>query len=203
MSSATDIANSALTRMGAAHVSSIDDTENEHARVLKAEYPIVRDKVLRQYRWGFAMKRAALPQDFDTPAFGFDFQYGLPTDFLSLVELGDHHVGLDLSDYRNTDATEYAIEGSFILANLGSPLNIRYVRRVTEVGLFDPHFVDVVAQALAYNTVERITQSSAKKQLLLEGLKLALQDAVRARAIERAPAPVADDTWIIGRLGSA
>jgi hypothetical protein len=51
LSSATDIANSALTRLGAAHILDIADTATEAGRVLNVEYPMARDKLLRTYRW--------------------------------------------------------------------------------------------------------------------------------------------------------
>lgn len=202
--SLTDIANSALTRVGQARVSDIADPSNEHARVLNGELPIQRDKLLRQFRWRFAIKRVRIAEDLDnTPAFGFTHAYQMPTECLSVVDVGDLSPGLDMSDYRNTDGADFSIEGRFILTNLGGPLNVRYVAQITIAETFDPHFVDALSAALAYHTCERITQSSSKKQLLAGDLKQAIADAVRANAIERPPQPVPDDTWMIGRLGSS
>src|SRR4051812_13363783 len=122
--------------MGAKHITSIDDLGNEHARVLKAELPIQRDKLLRMMRWKFAMTRATLAASAEVllPAFQGKNAYLLPDGYLSLVELADFYVGLDLSDYRNSDAADYTIEGPYLITAEGAPLNIRYVRQVTLVG---------------------------------------------------------------------
>ena len=81
-----DIVNRALLRLGQETV--IDLTEdNERARAANALYNSVRDTLLSTYRWNFATKRAILEACELTPAFGFKYQYDLPSDFLRLISL--------------------------------------------------------------------------------------------------------------------
>jgi hypothetical protein len=168
--------------------------------VLNVEYPMARDALLRTYRWSFSMKRESLAADPSAPPWGFDLQYELPADYLALDMIGPDFVGLDMSDYRNSDASDYAIEGRKILTNRSAPLLIRYKRQVTEPGLFDPCFVKLLAIELAYVACERITGSSSKREGLRVEKREALLEGVRANAIERPPSPIGDDTWMIGRL---
>jgi hypothetical protein len=200
MISSTDIANSALTRLGAAHILDITDTATETGRVLNAEYPLARDKLLRTYRWAFAMKRVSLAADASPPDWGFDRQFELPADYLSLDMIGPDFVGLDMSDYRNSDSSDFSIEGRKILTNRSAPLPIRYTRQVTEAGLFDPCFAELLTIQLAFACCERVTGAITKKESLRGDRKQSVIDALRANAIERPPSPVADDTWMIGRL---
>ena len=174
------------------------DTEN--GRTIANAFPIARDKLLRTYRWVFAMKRAKLPALIDAPAWGFDRAFELPADYLALDMIGPDFVGLDMSDYRNMDASDFAIEGRQILTNRSAPLPIRYKYQVTEPGLFDPCFVELLAIHLAVTCCEKVTAATTKKESLRADRKQAVIDAVRANAIERPPSPIADDTWIIGRL---
>lgn len=197
----TEIANSALTRMGASRIADINDITNEHARVLNGEIGLQRDKLLRQFRWRFALKRTSLVEDADAPAWGYAHAYRLPTDYLSLDLVSEAYAGLDLSDYRNSDLADYSIEDGRLLTNFGSPLPIRYVRQVTDSGLYDPHFADCLSAVLAWLCVERVKQSTAAKSQLERDMVRAIRDAVNARAIERPPQQIADDAWIVGRLG--
>jgi hypothetical protein len=202
MASATDIANAALTRLGAARITDVADTAKEHARVMLAAIPIARDRLLAAYRWAFAMKRVSLPADADAPDWGFDFAYTLPADFLRIDQVGDQYVGADMSDYRNTDAADFSIESGKILTNLSAPLPIRYIRRVllAESDILSPHFTAALALLLASDTCMRITQSNALKQTMLSEAMDVVREAIRVGAVQKPPQPLPDDSWMLGRL---
>jgi hypothetical protein len=200
MASSTDIANSALMRLGAARVTDIADTTSENAKVMNAQYPIARDLLMRSFRWSFAMKRDSLPADADAPAWGFDRRFLLPVDYLHIDLVGEIYVGGDMSDYRDSDLADFQIEGRYILTNLDTPLPIRYIARVTDAGLFDPHFVEALSMKLAVDCCEKVTGSTSKKESLKGDLRDAIRNAVRANAIEKPPQPVPDESWIIARL---
>lgn len=202
MSSTTDIANAALTRLGAAPIVDIGDTTKEHARVMAASYPIARDRLLAAYRWAFAMKRASLAVDADAPAWGFSYSYTLPTDFLRIDQVGDQFVGLSMSDYRNSDESDFSIESGHILTNATAPLPIRYIRRVpdSEATTYGAHFVAALALVLANDTCFRITQSNTLKQILMGEVKDIITEAIRVGAVQKPPQPLPDDSWMVGRL---
>jgi len=173
---------------------------SKQARALNEAFDRTRDALLRSYRWSFAMTSVALAALNTTPAFEYSLQYQLPTDCLRLDYVGDYFVGLDMSDYRNSSASEYKIEGRKILTDLASPLNIRYVRQETDTTLFDPLFDECLACKLAVELARTITQSDALNETAMQEFKAVLSSAVRTNAIEKAPEPLPDDTWNISRL---
>lgn len=195
-----DIVNSALHRIGAKKLTALTDN-TESARVMTVEWPLARDRLLRRYRWSFAMNRVQLAADASAPDWGFSYRYQLPADFIRLDLVNDIFVGLDMSDYRNSDMGEYSLEGRYLLTDIGAPLKIRYIKQVTDVGLYDASFSPTLALQLALDACERITQSTTKKESIRADLREAVVEAVRAGAIEKPPQPIPDDSWIFGRLG--
>lgn len=201
MASITDIANAALIRLGAARITDMaEDTVRGHD--MSGAWPIARDRLLAAFPWQFALKRASLPADADAPAFGFDFAYTLPADFLRIVQVGDFYPGLSTSDYRAQDETDFSIESGKLLTNLAAPLNIRYIRRVpdSEASTYDAHFAAAAALVLANETCYRVTQSNALKQTLMAEVKDVVTEAIRVGSVQKPPQPIPDDSWMIGRL---
>lgn len=202
MASEVDICNSALTKLGATSITALTDADPK-ATTMNLLYPLVRDAELRRRRWKFSLRRASLPALSEDPAFGFAYQYQLPTnpDCLRVIQVSEYHVGLDLSDYRGAPTEMYSIEGQKILTNFPAPLKIRYIARITDATTYDAAFVESLASRLAYEACERITQSESKKESLLRGYRLSIKEATLANALESAPAHLADDTWVTARLG--
>lgn len=202
MASEVDICNSALIKLGAATIISLDD-DDPKATALNVRYPLVRDAELRRRRWRFSLRRVALPALSAEPAFGFDLQYQLPTDpiCLRIIQVGEFHVGLDHSDYRGSSNAMYSIENGKLLTNFPAPLKVRYIAQITDTGLFDSAFCESFAARLAYECCEKITQSDSKKQAALQDYRLSIREATLANAIENAPENIADDSWVTARLG--
>ncbi len=149
--SETEIANSALMKLGADRIVSLNDDTRE-ARLLKEQYGKVRDDLLRSHPWNFAIERISLAALTTEPAFGFTYEFQLPTDCLRVLEIED----MD---------SEWQKEGTKIRADI-SPLYIKYVKRITEVGKFDANFCEVLALKLAADIAYAVTQNaSLKKQL--------------------------------------
>ena len=198
--SAVAICQRALHKMGAGSITSLNDN-NEKARVLKVAYDPVRKAELRRRRWKFAIKRAALPELADTPISGYDHQYQLPNDWLRLVEGGDLISVADTSDYRTSPNALYAIEGRAILTDLSAPLQIRYLADITDANLFDACFCESLAARLAFECVERITESTQKKADLFNDYRNSIREAVHANALEAPPEFPGDGEWVTARAG--
>jgi len=199
MASQTDIVNTALTLLGEGRVMSIDD-DLKQARDAKAVYDIVLNSLLGGYTWSFAKTRAQLPALVGAPAFEFGSRFQLPADCMRLVMVGDVYVGVDLTDYRSMPSELYAIEGREILTDYGSPLNIKYIKRVVDTNLYPPNFVSVFAAKLAATLAESLTQSETKQARAEDRLAKELALAVRANAIELPPVKLPDDEWVMSRL---
>lgn len=199
MASKTDVFNRALTKLGDARV--IDPTDDsEAAIVINNMFDIVRDAELRANTWNFSVKRDSIAALISTPAFGFTYEYQKPGDCLRFIMVGDTYVGYSLSNYRTMPEEVYQIEGNKILTDYGAPLNIIYVRSVTNVGEWDPLFVEYFACVLAFEACSRLTGSKGDKEQLRQDKKDALLIAIRADAIENPPTLIADDSWIMSRL---
>lgn len=188
MASKVSIANRALTKLGAERVLLLED-DTQQARVMKSMFDDVRDAEIRRHRWKFAIKRAELLALVDGPGWGYRYQYPLPSDYLGLIQVGEHYVRLGRK-------APWSVESGNILTNLQAPLRIRYQCRVDNPGLYDPLFVEVLACKLALEACESLTQSGSKKQSAMEEYKFAVSEAVRQDAIENPPDELPQGSWL-------
>lgn len=200
MAARVDICNLALTKLGsAAKITALTDN-SVAARAMSGVYDLMRKAELRAHYWSFAIKRAALPASATAPSWGFAAAFPLPSDCLRVMQVSQYYLTPALLDYNTADASAWAIETGQILCNYNAPLNIRYVWDVTDEQTFDALFVDTFACRLAYETCEQITNSNSKKQAMSDGYKASLGLAVKASAIEKPPALIGDDSWMMARL---
>lgn len=200
MTSAVAIANRALYKLGELPISAFGDTTKQ-ARTINSMFAIVRDDELRAHRWSFSISRAQLAASVTTPLFGYSNAFPLPNDCLRVLMVGNWLPGVDFSDYRNgTDSQEWVIEGRDILAYEDGLVNLRYIRREEDTTKWDSSFVESFACRLAAECCETLTQSSNKRDMAWNEYQQSIQKARRAGAIELPPRPIADDTWVIGRV---
>lgn len=191
--------NFGLTLLGENRIISLDD-QVKQARAAKAIFETTRDAMLAAHDWNFAKTRKALPALTTTPVSQYGAEYQLPSDCLRLLMLNDLYVGADLTDYRGAPTEEYTLEGRKILTNWGAPLNIIYIKRVTDPSQFDPCFVRAFGSQIALDLVETLTASESKAVRAERALARALADAVRTNAISLPPKKLADDEWLMSRL---
>lgn len=199
MQSEIQIVNSALAKLGEEPLLSIYDN-NKAARFMGVQYQESRDALMREHLWSFAMKRAYIASNGVVPAFQFGLTFPKPIDCLRVAFVGQYYVGASLTDFRASDESGYAVEGSAIVSDLADPLPIRYVRRVTDPAFFDASFAEALALQLAFDACEAITQSDDDKDMIGQELRTSLKTAVTLNAIEKPPQPLPDDSWIIARL---
>ena len=137
------ICNSALVKVGCERIVSLDD-DLVRARIVKEQYPKIRDKVLEAFPWTFAQKRAALAINATAPEWGYDNKYNLPSDFKRITE----------TEY----VFDHVIEGNYLLTD-ESEVNIKYTATVSDPGLFSANFAEAVATALAADVAYVLVQS--------------------------------------------
>ena len=195
MASRVDIANRARLKLAQGVITDISEDE-----AINASFDIIRDDELRAHNWRFAYTRVQLPALSTDPLFGYGKQYELPTDCLRVVSVTDKFPPPSLTDYRTEDESDYTIEDGKILTDLTAPLNVLYIRRVTVTGEFDASFVEVLANRLAMELAEIYTQSNTKADRMAQMYERSVERAIRSGAVELAPEPIADDTWVLSRL---
>jgi hypothetical protein len=123
--------------------------------------------------------------------YGYNYAYTLPSDCLRLLK-NDHREDVYPKDWK--------VEGRKILSNDSAPLQIRYIRQITDTTFYDATFLELLACRLALEMCEELTQSNSKRQLAAEEYKQALRDARKMNAFENVPAQQDTDDWQTARL---
>jgi len=182
MSSVVDICNRALDKLGHGAITSLTDG-TKASDLCNRTWDIVRDQVLRDHPWNFAVVRTITAPSATAPSWGFTYQHPVPSDFLRLLEV------------RDMSAGEYQVESNQILAD-DDTLYIRYIARITDPVQFDSLFVDAVSSRLAYELCEALTQSNTKRNILWEEYTDGLTRAKRADAQENPPMVLEEDDWV-------
>jgi hypothetical protein len=199
MASVIQVANRALTKLGSARITSLDD-DVKAARSISSCFDDLRDEELRAHRWSFSLKRASLASLIEVPVFGWDLQYQVPADFLKLDMVNDQFPSTVLENYIGQELVDYVLEGNKILTNIGSPLKLRYIAQITDPNQWDPCFREALACRIAAELAEDLTQNASKRQLAWEEYKMSMVAAIRSNAVERQPVMLGDDAWVIGRI---
>ncbi len=171
--------------MGYGAITSLSDG-SKAANLADRTWPIVRDHVLRDHPWNFAVSRTTLAPLATAPDWGFTYQHELPTDLLRLLEV------LGLS------AGEYQVEGSKILAD-DDVLYVRYIRQITDPNEYDAAFVNAVSTRLAFEMSESLTQSNPKKNGLWDEYVEVINRAKLIDAVENPPSTFEEDSWVEAR----
>lgn len=199
MASVIQVANRALTKLGALRITSLAD-DNKQARAIASCFEDLRDDELRAHRWQFAMKRTSLAALADAPAFGYEYQYAVPSDFLRVDMVDDRFPSAVLDNYIDGETLEWTLEGNVILTDIGAPLKLRYIARIEDPSSWDTNFREALASRIAAEICEDLTQSDTKKGAALKDYDRAIKQALRVNSIEKPPTTPPDNTWIISRL---
>ena len=152
MATEVSICSNALRKLGDDPITSLTD-DTERARLGNAFYETARDSLLRSHPWNFAITRASLTQLSTTPAYGFAYQYALPTDPYCLRVLE-----MEYQDYI-FKIENLATEGRVLLSDEGTA-KILYIGRITDTALFDSLFVDTLTAHLSVKLAYPITNST-------------------------------------------
>lgn len=164
MASRTEIANLGLGRIGVPALTSLDTQTDDAAVAVRSIWDAVRDDLLRQHDWNFARTRVRLTRLTATPAFGFDYYYALPSDFVRVVEVNGARTG-----WGGVPAYEVESYGSqLVVATDVEGFDLVYIRRVTSTGLWDASFTAAFALKLAVETGTLLTGSRSQYAHLLE-----------------------------------
>ena len=169
MASVVQICNSALNQLGASSITAL--TENsKNARICNERYETVRDAVYRSHPWNCLIKRVQLAQDSDTPAWGFTYQYTLPSDCLRVLQIKDYN-----SDYK--------IEGRKLLIG-ESEVYLIYLAMESDVNQLDVLLRETISACLAQDIAYAITSNLQVAKLMAEKYQAKLSEARHTDASE-------------------
>lgn len=184
-----DICNSALLRLGAERISSINEPSKE-ANLCKEQYQRSHRDLLRSHPWNFAVRRKQLGRLEESPAFEFSHAYQLPNDCIRVLAIDRENI---------KDENEFQIEGDKILTDLSS-LKIKYISNVQDPRKFDFNYKELLALKLAKDIAYSVTQSSNLVQLITNDFERAYMDARSFNAQEGTPQEISAEDWLNARI---
>lgn len=154
MSSKVQICNLALSRLGASRITSLSDNTTE-AKLCKTFFDDIADEVMMRGPWNSTVSLKALNKTSNTPAFGFDSEFQLPTDPFCLRVLNINE------DIPGT--YEFIISGDKLLVSL-SAVKVKYIGRVTDTEKYDPMLRAAIVSRLAAELSLAITGSASVQE---------------------------------------
>jgi len=153
MPSVTSICNIALARLGANRILNIDDDTTE-ARLCKAVYDNLRDAVLEEHQWSFAIGRYQLPIASGSMVGGqYANRFLIPVNVINIIRAGSN------SDDRVVNTDSWRIEGEYIVSNAGT-MYIKTIDKIIDPKMYSPMFTQALAIRIAAEIAWAITQSA-------------------------------------------
>jgi hypothetical protein len=144
----------------------LDVDQNASARKCLAIYPTTVRQLQANHPWNFLRTRIVLAPDSTPPAFGWEFSFTLPADFLNIVAVTDSR-GIQIP---------YQIEGTKLLAHAGAVYLI-YTRFDDNEGDWTQEFIAVMTQAMVYRLAYTVTGSEGRGTTEYQILNSMLQNA--------------------------
>lgn len=165
-----EICSLALRLLGSKPFNTFQD-QSPQAGLMNAMYPLIRDTLLKSFRWKFSIKRAVLAQSSVTVAQFLQLRVDLPTgkyvyllpnDYLSIIETDQ-----DPSPYKIESAVTNVVTNAqqLVLLSDVNQLKIRYVSRITDPSLFDPAFAWALVANLAMEAALPETGDLKKQEM--------------------------------------
>jgi hypothetical protein len=173
MASALTVVNEALVRIGVPPISSFSE-HGAQALATSSLYSQVRETVMTDHPWSFALREAQLPKimvpDADLRSTGWTHVYQLPTDHLRV---------LGLRSLRS-----FTLSGDQLYTD-DDPARLVYIANVDEAG-WPAHFRQLVVYEVAAALAVALTDSGQRAETYL---REARTYRPRARAIDSQQTP--------------
>ena len=183
--SEVDIANMALSWLGADRITAFDDNTTE-ANLVNLNYPRSRDTVLESREWTFAVKRMTLTPDGDPPDFDFSQRFLIPAEVLRVLTVDRRNIVSpnELTfNFIEGEQQNWVREGRYILAN-NDIVFVRAIIRIEDTQKFSESFVHAVAARLAADIAVAITRSRTLQQQMFALYDAKLQDAAATDGLQ-------------------
>lgn len=197
----TSLVNVALGYAMCDRVNAVDTDTSTEAKAARDVYDTKRDSLLRGYLWSFSKKREALTTVIPTPAFGVDYAYGLPADWLRTISVHPSDSDFAACRYKHETIVVSTVPTKVIVTNIPTALYLRYVAQVTDVAMFDPMFQEAFAWDLASFFALKIKQSASHAEYCGKEHKKAISIAKSTNSIEDWPDPMPPGSWVTERDG--
>lgn len=200
MASLVDIANFALGEVAEQTINTLEDSVKPAREAKRYIKQSIRE-VLAAGKWKCAREAAVLSQDATAPAFGWQYAYELPADFIRMVRFNDVDPDAVLNDLFEIRGTRIETDESIC--------KIVYIEDLVfgdgDVGIMPP----LMVKAVYLNLAAKLAWVMQQNRTLKEGLEEAAERALRrAKATDAQDEfmPLVDSSstsqWIKGRIAS-
>jgi len=194
MASKVEILNSAFNKLGAATIVSLTDDTKEGI-LANQQYDIVRQDMLSNHPWNFAISRVALASTGNTPAFEFDNEFAIPNDVLRIL-----NIEMPIEDFR---VESNAIDGTRVILSNFDDVKIKYIRNIEDVSQFPPYFVEAMAARFAAEFAFNLTGKTSVAKLMFALSEQKLRSARGYDAQEGTPEEISTtdsrNSWLNAR----
>lgn len=190
MASDLDIVNGGLSRIGIPPISAIGE-DSEPGALAATTYYTYRDQLLESHPWTFATKTVELSPASSVPA-GWGSAWLLPADCLRVLILvtGNRRGTAAKWEIQNDDSRKilvYEVEDS--------ALNVKYIKRVEQSGLYSSGFVDSLMAKLATEWAEPLTSSNTLMDRMDKRFKDKTRESRSAEGQQASPKVVRHHSW--------
>ncbi len=211
--SPVQICNQALSWLGGNQIISLNDDSKE-AVLCKANYEPLRDALLYDREWTFAIKRAEPSRLVEEPVYGFDYYYQIPSDCLRVLQVSAAGNEADDGVFANNsfkkavrggtgigreNRIEWLIEGDKIIVQINKRIFMRYIERVTDTVKFSSAFSQALAARIAMDIAIPLTNSVKMQEQMLKNYAGKLQDAFQTDGMQGRSYNIRSDSLTIVR----
>ena len=179
--SEVSICNIALSWLGQPAITSLDD-QSTNAELCKLNYPHLRDVLLSERQWVFAVLRHT-SETADKPEFGEGFKHSIPPEYLRVSRVYRNVEAFDPNKWRT--ALGWRREGEFIIA-VEEIIYMWGTQQLTDTGLFSPMFTQALAARIAADLCMPITENSTLQSKMYQLYLAKLSDAAASDAVQGA-----------------
>jgi len=185
----------ALVHLGSATITTLADAVPA-VNVFNTAWPGVVEGAFSDGDWNFAKKTIEMSASvLGTASPGYSFVYDYPDDYQRTIAVAP-------SSRFDAPFNSYIDEGGYLHSNV-SPLFLRFISSTNasdaNVTRWPVSFWRYVAVSLAFETSERITQSSGLRDRLEKRLAVTLSKAKSVDAMNEQGKAISDGSWLRSR----
>ena len=194
-------ANLALSHCKQPQIAAFPPTENNtRSRQAALHFGAVRDAVFAEHHWNFARgweSPAASATASSHPT--LTIRYPLPPEVIEVRTVRDSNSNKLLDDEWEMEAAE-AGEAKVLITDATAPINVEFTKRIENIALWEPLFLDVFALRLGARMAPKLTKNDNDVIRLNADADNMLRPAKSANRRERANSQVSKKTsWVTAR----
>lgn len=184
MANKTSICSDAALFLGSSPISDLEENTTQ-AMIFSNLFDDVVNDLLRVYPWSFALKRVRLSPLTSGPAFGFKYEFNVPSDLIRLMAV--------------YPKIPFKLESNKILADINS-ISVLYVFKNENIDAWSPDFIMAVKYQLASQAAYPITKSDSRVQTLEQLAQRKLAIAKQNNSFENQPQSIDGDFLLSARF---